>query len=132
MYNGFLSSGRKGLNIRQIRVMTNTIINSPKIKDNKSSHCFRVEAQNELNLAQAILILYRMGDYFKMKILERLQISDGFIRHDYVVPNQMVSDITFCRGRFLVDLRSYFDVNIISPKPYSDECAFIVIGPPVS
>ena len=135
-----LFSGRCGWLVKFIRTMTKAKITSPKLNKREgntihSSNIFIIEAQNEFTMKAVALIILLLADYFKATIVERLTLQvPGHICVQVPVPfpHLVLSNLLRQRGQYVVELGNLYNVRIVSPKPYSIDCNFHIIGEPVS
>lgn len=74
-----------------------------------------------------------MADYFQERIIERtLHRTTTEITATYQVLPLILPNILRNKGQFIIELRAKYDVIIITPRTYSQNCSFQLIGEPVS
>lgn len=125
--------GRHGNGVCLLRRLLDVVIKSPEIINFKSNCKFVISAKNSHSLWATFYILDRMADYFQERIIERtLHRTTTEITATYQVLPLILPNILRNKGQFIIELRAKYDVIIITPRTYSQNCSFQLIGEPVS
>lgn len=76
-------------------------------------------------------MLAKLQEFFESLWNRQFILDEGQVRADLAVMRHILGAWAK-KGDFILFVRRTFNVRIITPKAYSEECKFVVIGEPVS
>lgn len=92
---------------------------------------FKIEG-GEHQIMNTLAAIAGLVFFFRDVMHARLNVKDGEVVGYLPVQSADLSYLLAENGSFIVALRDRLHVNIISPKPYSQDVQFTIIGKPVS
>lgn len=117
--------------MKAIAERTSAKITSPVVKNNVSDRMFKVEG-SMTEVVNTLTVLASYVNFFHNVIQDRLKKKDDEIIDYFPIKAEDLCRLLADNGIYIISLRQNFGINIISPKPYSEDIKFILIGKRVS